>query len=80
MPGYEAVKGGPGLSYGLERLDHAVSNVHDLMPAVRYLASATGESPLTTTPGFSERFGLGKICLVALWCIRAASVALMGEI
>ncbi|GAB4813284.1 hypothetical protein N2152v2_000330 [Parachlorella kessleri] len=42
LPGYEAVKGGPGLSYGLERLDHAVSNVHDLMPAVRYLAGATG--------------------------------------
>lgn len=41
LPGYESVEG-PAVSYGLQRLDHAVSNVHALLPAVRYLAGATG--------------------------------------
>ncbi len=30
------------LSYGLQRLDHAVGNVHDLEKAVKYIAKITG--------------------------------------
>ncbi|KAL6041126.1 4-hydroxyphenylpyruvate dioxygenase [Balamuthia mandrillaris] len=41
LPKYEPVNGRP-LCYGLQRLDHAVSNVPKLLEAVDYLATATG--------------------------------------
>lgn len=42
LPGYERVLGGPTVSYGLQRLDHAVGNVHELIPAIDYIAGFTG--------------------------------------
>ena len=42
MPGYEAVTGGAQVSYGLRRLDHAVGNVHELIPQVEYMARTLG--------------------------------------
>lgn len=41
LAGYTAVESEP-LSYGLQRLDHAVGNVHDLEKAVNYIARITG--------------------------------------
>ncbi|CAK4066295.1 unnamed protein product [Aphanomyces euteiches] len=41
MPGYENVEG-PEVSIGLERLDHAVGNVPNLMEAVNYVCDFTG--------------------------------------
>lgn len=41
LAGYTAVDSEP-LSYGLQRLDHAVGNVHDLEKAVNYIAKITG--------------------------------------
>lgn len=41
LAGYTAVDS-PPLSYGLQRLDHAVGNVHDLEKAINYIARATG--------------------------------------
>lgn len=42
IPGYEAAKDSPEVSYGLQRLDHAVGNVPELMPVVEYVAGFTG--------------------------------------
>lgn len=45
LPGYEAVVVPPGApDFGLQRADHAVFNVHNLMEAVQYLSKACGES------------------------------------
>jgi len=41
LAGYTAVESEPR-SYGIQRLDHAVGNVHNLEKAVNYIASATG--------------------------------------
>lgn len=41
LPGYEAVDA-PRISYGLQRLDHAVGNVPRLFDVTDYLAAATG--------------------------------------
>ena len=41
LAGYTAVDS-PPLSYGLQRLDHAVGNVHKLQEAVNYIQRATG--------------------------------------
>lgn len=41
LAGYTAVESEPR-SYGIQRLDHAVGNVHDLEKAVNYIARATG--------------------------------------
>jgi len=41
LPNYEAVEG-PRISYGLERLDHAVGNTHVLSEAVAYIMGFTG--------------------------------------
>lgn len=41
LAGYTEVKSHP-LSYGLQRLDHAVGNVHDMQETVDYVAKATG--------------------------------------
>ena len=42
LAGYEAVRDGPGRSYGLRRLDHAVGNVPRLLEVVDYMAAFTG--------------------------------------
>jgi 4-hydroxyphenylpyruvate dioxygenase len=42
LPGYEPVTDSPQPSFGLQRLDHAVGNVPQLMPQVRYMARALG--------------------------------------
>lgn len=42
LPGYAAVTDAPCVSYGLQRLDHAVGNVHELIPQVEYMAKALG--------------------------------------
>jgi 4-hydroxyphenylpyruvate dioxygenase len=42
VPGYEAVTSGAQVSYGLRRLDHAVGNVHELIPQVEYMARTLG--------------------------------------
>jgi len=44
LPGFEATESQQE-SYGLQRLDHAVSNVHKLAEAVNYLRAATGFHP-----------------------------------
>ena len=41
VAGYTAVEGTP-LSYGLQRLDHAVGNVPVMDEVVRYIKAATG--------------------------------------
>jgi len=41
LPGYELVSGRP-ISYGLERLDHAVGNVPQLLPVANYIMRFTG--------------------------------------
>jgi len=41
LPNYETVEG-PDFSYGLERLDHAVTNVANLFDAVDYMMAITG--------------------------------------
>lgn len=41
LAGYTAVQSAP-LSYGLQRLDHAVGNVHDMHETLEYLQRATG--------------------------------------
>ena len=43
LPGWQAVVGAPAVSYGLQRLDHAVGNVPHLMPQVEYMARCLGE-------------------------------------
>ena len=42
VPGYSGTPDGPSVSYGLQRLDHAVGNVPELMPVVEYVAGFTG--------------------------------------
>lgn len=42
LPGYETVSDAPKVSYGLQRLDHAVGNVPELIPAVEYICGFTG--------------------------------------
>ncbi|PRW55993.1 4-hydroxyphenylpyruvate dioxygenase [Chlorella sorokiniana] len=42
LPGWQAVEDAPHVSYGLERLDHAVGNVPELIPQVEYMAKALG--------------------------------------
>ncbi|KAF3776358.1 4-hydroxyphenylpyruvate dioxygenase [Nymphaea thermarum] len=42
LPGYEAFEPEVRLDYGLNRLDHAVGNVPNLVEAVRYVAGFTG--------------------------------------
>jgi 4-hydroxyphenylpyruvate dioxygenase len=43
LPGYETVKeGSPRLNYGIKRIDHAVGNVHELIPQIEYVAKFTG--------------------------------------
>ncbi|KAI7838946.1 hypothetical protein COHA_007305 [Chlorella ohadii] len=42
LPGWQAVEDAPHVSYGLERLDHAVGNVPELIPQVEYMAKAFG--------------------------------------
>uniref|UniRef100_A0A7S0XL73 4-hydroxyphenylpyruvate dioxygenase n=1 Tax=Ostreococcus mediterraneus TaxID=1486918 RepID=A0A7S0XL73_9CHLO len=39
---YVAVRDVPEVSYGLQRLDHAVGNVHELLKTVDYIANFTG--------------------------------------
>jgi 4-hydroxyphenylpyruvate dioxygenase len=41
IAGMEAVAGKP-LCYGLERLDHAVGNTHNLVETLEYVIGATG--------------------------------------
>jgi hypothetical protein len=43
LPSYEAVDA-PKVSYGLQRLDHLVGNVPNLLDTVSYLRDATGAS------------------------------------
>eukprot|EP00889_Picochlorum_renovo_P000040 jgi/Picre1/27070/NNA_000040.t1 len=42
LPGYEAVTDVPTVDYGLERIDHAVGNVPELLPTVDYIMGFTG--------------------------------------
>lgn len=42
LAGYDATPGTPHLDYGLQRLDHAVGNVHKLLEAVDYIMGFTG--------------------------------------
>lgn len=42
LPGYERVMDAPTVCYGLQRLDHAVGNVPELIPAVDYIAGFSG--------------------------------------
>jgi hypothetical protein len=41
LAGYEPVQSEP-VTYGIQRLDHAVGNVHDLLETVNYVVRATG--------------------------------------
>lgn len=42
MAGYRPVEGPYQESYGLQRLDHAVGNVHKMHEAVDYISGITG--------------------------------------
>jgi 4-hydroxyphenylpyruvate dioxygenase len=42
MPGYETVQVDGGLNYGIDRIDHVVGNVPDLITARDYLMKCTG--------------------------------------
>jgi len=42
FPGYVSVESGPTVTYGIQRLDHAVGNVPDLIQAVDYVAGFSG--------------------------------------
>ncbi|KAL4451461.1 hypothetical protein ABPG75_007123 [Micractinium tetrahymenae] len=42
LPGYQLVTDAPQVSYGLQRLDHAVGNVPKLIPQVEYMRKALG--------------------------------------
>ncbi|EFN58665.1 hypothetical protein CHLNCDRAFT_20078 [Chlorella variabilis] len=42
IPGYQPVEDAPQVSYGLQRLDHAVGNVPELIPQVEYMARSLG--------------------------------------
>lgn len=42
LPGYTPVTDSPQVCYGLTRLDHAVGNVPELIPAVEYITKFTG--------------------------------------
>jgi 4-hydroxyphenylpyruvate dioxygenase len=42
LAGYEDMPDAPKLSYGIQRLDHAVGNVHNLLEAVSYIIRFTG--------------------------------------
>lgn len=42
IAGYSAVAGPHQESYGLQRLDHSVGNVHSMQEAVSYLQAMTG--------------------------------------
>ena len=59
LPGYSAVEGAPAVSYGLQRLDHAVGNVPELMPVLDYVARVFGEPGLARPPalGGTARHG-----------------------
>ncbi len=45
LAGFEPVTSAPAISYGLQRLDHAVGNVHKLIEAASYVMGFTGEWP-----------------------------------
>ena len=42
IAGYSAVEGPYQESYGLQRLDHAVGNVHRMLEAIQYIGTFTG--------------------------------------
>ncbi|KAH7654463.1 4-hydroxyphenylpyruvate dioxygenase protein [Dioscorea alata] len=42
LPGFQNVATPPAFDYGIRRLDHAVGNVPELVPAVAYVAGFTG--------------------------------------
>lgn len=42
LPNYEAIKDAVPVCYGLQRLDHAVGNVPELIPVVDYICNAVG--------------------------------------
>jgi 4-hydroxyphenylpyruvate dioxygenase len=42
LPNYEPVTNAPYINYGIKRIDHAVGNVHQLMPQIEYIHRATG--------------------------------------
>ncbi|PSC69061.1 4-hydroxyphenylpyruvate dioxygenase [Micractinium conductrix] len=42
IPGYTVVADAPQVSYGLQRIDHAVGNVPELIPQVEYMAKCLG--------------------------------------
>jgi len=42
LPNYEAIKDSVPVCYGLQRLDHAVGNVPELIPVVDYICKAVG--------------------------------------
>lgn len=43
LPGYSATPDEPQISYGLQRLDHAVGNVHKLVEALEHIIGFTGQ-------------------------------------
>lgn len=43
LAGYTPLPDSPSVSYGIQRLDHAVGNTHDLLKAVEYIVRFTGE-------------------------------------
>lgn len=60
LAGWQPVTDAPRISYGLTRLDHAVGNVHELLPAVDYIMGLTGfhefagESASSTCPSINQ--------------------------
>jgi hypothetical protein len=42
LPGYAPTPEEPAISFGLQRLDHAVGNVPQLLPAVNHIIGFTG--------------------------------------
>jgi 4-hydroxyphenylpyruvate dioxygenase len=49
LPSYETIEA-PSVCYGLQRLDHLVGNVPNLLDSVSYLRDATGAYSLSSAP------------------------------
>lgn len=51
LPGYSSTPDEPQISYGLQRLDHAVGNVHKLVEALEHIIGFTGQQQQHTPTG-----------------------------
>jgi hypothetical protein len=72
LPGYTATPDEPQISYGLQRLDHAVGNVHKLVEALEHIMGFTGLEQSFATCASTH------CCLWVLYCCLCRQTALQG--